>query len=125
MADVWGPRTSYLLGTVALSGSTFLYWLLWEMKAPFWSWAIVSTLLGLGFTFFLGAVEAWLVDALHYAKYDGALELVMGRGQMVSGAALLGGSVAGGAIARATSLGVPFLMRASACWRRCSPSRTA
>ena len=111
VADVWGRRTSYLLGTVTLSGSTFLYWLLWDTKAPFWSWAIVSMLLGLGFTFFSGAVEAWLVDALHYAEYDGALETVMGRGQMVSGAATLGGSVAGGAIAQATNLGVPFLMR--------------
>jgi hypothetical protein len=35
------------------------------MNAPFWPWAIVSMLLGLGFTFFSGAVEAWLVDALH------------------------------------------------------------
>jgi MFS family permease len=111
VADVWGRRTSYLLGTLTLSGSTFLYWLLWETKAPFWSWAIVSMLLGLGFTFFSGAVEAWLVDALHFAEYDGALEDVIGRGQMVSGAAMLGGSVAGGAIAQATSLGVPFLMR--------------
>jgi MFS family permease len=111
VADVWGRRTSYLLGTLTLSGSTLLYWLLWETKAPFWSWAIVSMLLGLGFTFFSGAVEAWLVDALHHAEYDGALEDVIGRGQMVSGAAMLGGSVAGGAIAQATSLGVPFLMR--------------
>ncbi len=111
VADMWGRRTSYLLGTVTLSGSTFLYWLLWETRAPFWPWAIVSMLLGLGFTFFSGAVEAWLVDALHYAEYNGALEDVMSRGQMVSGAAMLGGSVAGGAIAPATSLGVPFLMR--------------
>ena len=68
-------------------------------------------LLGLGFTFFSGAVEAWLVDALHHAGYEGDLEAVFGRGQMVSGAAMLGGSVAGGVIAQATSLGVPFLMR--------------
>ena len=42
-------------------------------------------LLGLGFTFFSGAVEAWLVDALRVAEYDGALEAVFGRGQMVGG----------------------------------------
>jgi MFS family permease len=111
VADVWGRRVSYLLGTLTLAGSTFLYWLLWVMNAPFWPWAIVSMLLGLGFTFFSGAVEAWLVDALHFAGYQGTLEAVMGRGQMVSGAAMLGGSVLGGVIAQATSLGVPFLMR--------------
>ena len=35
----------------------------------------------------------------------------MGKGQMVGGAAMLGGSVLGGVIAQATNLGVPFLMR--------------
>src|SRR3954452_6084763 len=111
VADVWGRRVSYLLGTLTLAGSTFLYWLLWVIEAPFGLWAVVSMLLGLGFTFFSGAVEAWLVDALHYAKYDGSLETVMGRGQMVGGAAMLGGSVLGGVIAQVTNLGVPFLMR--------------
>jgi MFS family permease len=111
VADIWGRRVSYLLGTLTLAGSTFLYWLLWQMKAPFAPWAIVSMLLGLGFTFFSGAVEAWLVDALRFAGYRGGLEIVMGRGQMVSGAAMLGGSVLGGVIAQVTNLGVPFLMR--------------
>ena len=68
-------------------------------------------LLGLGFTFFSGAVEAWLVDALTATGYTGTLESVLGRGQIVSGAAMLTGSVAGGYIAQATSLGVPFVLR--------------
>src|ERR671937_2223995 len=54
VADTWGRRASYLLGTITLSSSTFLYYLLWETEAPFWQWAIVSMLLGLGFTFFSG-----------------------------------------------------------------------
>jgi MFS family permease len=111
VADVWGRRTSYLLGTLTLAGSTLLYYLLWQFHSPFALWAIVSILIGLGFTFFSGAVEAWLVDALHFAEYDGELEHVLGRGQMVSGIAMLSGSVLGGIIAQATSLGVPFLFR--------------
>ena len=111
VADTWGRRTSYLLGTVTLAASTLLYFFLWQFEAPFWQWAIVSMLLGLGFTFFSGATEAWLVDALSFAEYQGDLEAVFGRGQMVSGVAMLGGSVAGGVIAQATSLGVPFLLR--------------
>src|SRR5918994_2009308 len=111
VADTWGRRTSYLLGTITLAASTLLYYLLWVVGAPFWQWAVVSMLLGLGFTFFSGAVEAWLVDALHTAGYDGGLETVLGRGQIIGGAAMLGGSVAGGVIAQATSLGVPFLLR--------------
>src|SRR5918994_3196411 len=111
VADTWGRRLSFLLGTVTLAGSTLLYYFLWVAESPFWAWAVVSVLLGLGFTFFSGAVEAWLVDAMSWAGYDGDLEAVFGRGQMVSGAAMLGGSVAGGVIAQATSLGVPFLLR--------------
>jgi predicted MFS family arabinose efflux permease len=48
---------------------------------------------------------------LRFSGYEGGLEPVLGRGQMVSGVAMLGGSVAGGVIAQATDLGVPFLLR--------------
>jgi MFS family permease len=111
VADTVGRRASYLLGTVTLTASTFLYVLLWQIGAPLWEWAIASMLLGLGFTFFSGAVEAWLVDALTATGFKGELETVFGRGQIVSGAAMLTGSVAGGFIARQTSLGVPFVIR--------------
>jgi MFS family permease len=111
-ADTLGRRASYLLGTVTLAVTTVLYVLLWEIEGPFWAWAVVSMGLGLGFTFFSGAVEAWLVDALTATGYDGDLESVFGRGQVVEGSAMLTGSVAGGFIAQATSLGVPFVLRA-------------
>lgn len=111
VADGWGRRVSFLLGTMTLAVSTYLYYVLWQISAPFWMWAVVSVLLGLGFTFFSGAVEAWLVDALRYSGYEGRLELVLGRGQMAQGIAMLFGSVAGGVIAQASDLGVPFLLR--------------
>src|SRR3954466_14615202 len=66
VADTVGRKASYLLGTITLSVTTALYWMLWLWHAPFGWWAIVSVLLGLGFTFFSGAVEAWLVDALAF-----------------------------------------------------------
>ncbi|MGW6131683.1 MFS transporter [Cellulomonas sp. NPDC055163] len=112
VADSRGRRASYLLGTVTLAASTLLYWGLWQVEGPFWAWAVVSVLLGLGFTFFSGAVEAWLVDALRASGYVGALEPVFARGQVAGGAAMLVGSVAGGVVAQATDLGVPFLLRA-------------
>src|SRR6187455_3060190 len=111
VADTVGRRASYLLGTLTLSGATLLYVLLWQVAAPFWAWAAASLLIGLGFTFFSGAVEAWLVDALGATGFDGEMETVFGRGQMVSGAAMLTGSLAGGFIAELTSLGVPFVLR--------------
>jgi len=114
VADTQGRRLSYLLGTITLAASTMLYLAMWYVSAPFWAWAVISALLGLGFTFFSGAVEAWLVDALTYSGYfgnGGKLETVLARGQIVEGAAMLGGSVAGGLIAQATNLGVPYVLR--------------
>jgi MFS family permease len=111
VADTRGRRYSYLLGTIALSAATLLYVLLWYAEAPFWQWAVVSIFIGLGFTFFSGAVEAWLVDALTAAGYTGEMERVFGRGQVVTGAAMLTGSVAGGFIAQQFGLGVPFVAR--------------
>src|SRR3712207_1096168 len=99
IADTVGRRASYLLGTLTLAVSTVLYWLMWLWQAPFWAWAVVSVLLGLGFTFFSGAVEAWLVDALRASGYEGGLEPVFARGVVVSGFAMLLGSVAGGVVA--------------------------
>lgn len=112
VADLKGRRLSYLLGALTLAVTTLLYLLMWQLSAPFWAWAVVSLLLGLGFTFFSGAVEAWLVDALQARGYTGRLESVFAKGQIVTGAAMLFGSVAGGVVAQATNLGVPYILRA-------------
>jgi MFS family permease len=111
LADLWGRRASYLLGAATLLLSTLLYLAMWRAQAPLWGWAVASVLLGLGFTFFSGATEAWLVDALAFSEYREGLESVMGRGQAVGGFAMLTGSVAGGLIAQATNLGVPYILR--------------
>jgi MFS family permease len=114
VADTWGRRVSYLLGSVTLAASTVLYWLAWQTHAPFWAWAATSVLLGLGFTFFSGATEAWLVDALKFTGFKGNLESVFAKGQIVGGVAMLSGSVLGGLVAQWTNLGVPYILRALA-----------
>jgi len=113
VADTRGRRFSYLLGAGTLLLSTLLYLLMWQLHAPFWGWAIASILLGLGFTFFSGATEAWLVDALNATGFTGHLEQVFGRSQTVFGVAMLVGSVLGGVMAQATNLGVPYVARAA------------
>jgi len=112
IADTYGRRMSYLLGCITLAASTVLYLLMWKMHGPFWGWAASSMLLGLGFTFFSGALEAWLVDALHATGFKGSLDSVFAKGQMVGGGAMLTGSILGGVIAQFTNLGVPYILRA-------------
>jgi MFS family permease len=115
IADTRGRRKSYLLGTLTLSISTLVYWWMWYAHAPFWGWAIASVFLGLGFTFFSGAFEAWLVDSLTFTGFfreHGNLESVLAKGEIVEGIAMLGGSVAGGVVAQLTNLGAPYALRA-------------
>ena len=113
VADTRGRRLSFMLGAGTLLLSTLLYLVMWNMQAPFWGWAIASALLGLGFTFFSGATEAWLVDALGATGFKGDLESVFGRAQVIGGGAMLVGSIAGGFVAQATDLGVPYIVRAA------------
>ena len=100
IADTRGRRFSFLLGTSTLLLATLLYLVMWELRAGFLGWAISSILLGLGFTFFSGATEAWLVDALKATGYKGTLESIFARAQVVTGVAMLTGSVAGGFVAQ-------------------------
>ena len=112
VADLSGRRTSYLLGLLTLAISTALYLFMWYVHAPFWAWAMASLFLGLGFTFLSGAFEAWLADALEHNGYKEKLETVLAKGEIVQGSAMLVGSVAGGVIAQATNLGIPYVIRA-------------
>jgi MFS family permease len=112
VADTWGRRASYLLGGGTLTVTTLLYWLAWRLHAGVWAWAAVSVVLAVGFTFFSGATEAWLVDALHFLRYEGRLESVFARAQVVAGIGTLAGSLGGAYVAQATDVGVPFLIRA-------------
>lgn len=112
VADAAGRRVSFILGAVTLLVTTLGYVALWYFGAALWAWILVSALIGLGFTFFSGATEAWLIDALDTTGFDGAIEGVFGRGQSVTGAATLVGTIAGGFLAQ-ISLGVPYLVRSA------------
>lgn len=112
VADTVGRRASFLWGTVTLGITTTLYLALWSAEGPLWMWVIVSALIGLGFTFFSGATEAWLVDALAATGGGDQLEDIFGRGSVVGGIAMLVGSVGGGVIAQ-FGLGIPYIVRSA------------
>jgi MFS family permease len=112
VADIWGRRTSYLLGAAIQLVGNLLYFWMWYSKGPFWGWGAASLLLGFGYTFFSGALEAWLVDALKHVGYEGDLDPIFAKNQIVTGAAMLVGTIAGGFIAQMATLGTPYLVRA-------------
>jgi MFS family permease len=114
VADTTGRRRSFLLGAATLLISTLAYFWLWKIHGPLWQWAIVSVFLGLGFTFFSGAIEAWLVDGVRAAGYKDDLDSIFAKGSIAAGFAMLTGTLAGGFVAQLTNLGVPYLMRVAA-----------
>ena len=106
-----GQKISYLLGALTLAIGTALYLWLWYVHASFWPWAAASLLLGLGFTFFWGAFDAWLVDALSATGFKMSLEKVFAQAQIVEGIAMFVGSVTGGVLAQLTNLSLPYILR--------------
>jgi MFS family permease len=112
VADTVGRRVSLLLCLVTLFVTTLLYvasaWRGWG----FWAFMWVSVFLGLGYTFYTGAVDAWLVDALKATGYAEPLEPVFARGQMAFGAAMLLGTIGGGLLGQ-IHLYIPYLLRAA------------
>ncbi len=110
VADTLGRRFSFLLSVVVLAITTLLYVGLAQVGAGLAGYVVVSVLIGLGFTFYSGATEAWLVDGLRFHGYDGDLDRVFSRGQVVSGTAMLIGAVVGGVLGQ-IHLSIPFLVR--------------
>jgi MFS family permease len=111
VADTSGRRRSFLLSAVVLIVGTLGYVSISAVGGGLILFVVASVVLGLGFCFYSGAVEAWLVDALKATGYEGQLDGVFARGSMVSGAAMLVGSVGGGVLG-SLDLAWPFLVRA-------------
>ena len=112
LADTRGRRASFLLSVAILFIGTLGYVGVASVGGGVLLFSLMSVLLGLGYTFYSGAMEAWLVDALKDTGYTGQLDRVFARGSIVSGAAMLVGSVGGG-ILGTSDLGLPFLARAA------------
>jgi MFS family permease len=111
VADTLGRRVSFLLSVSVLAATTLLYVALAQVGAGVVAFAVVSVLMGLGFTFYSGAMEAWLVDALAVSGFTGQLDRVFARGQQVTGAAMLVGTIGGGLLGQ-VDLALPYLIRA-------------
>ena len=111
VADTLGRRVSLLFCLITLLAATLAYVALPAVGLGFWSFVIVSIALGLGFTFWSGAAEAWLVDALKHAGYDQPIEGVFAKSQIAFGVAMLIGTTAGGLLGQ-IDLRVPYIVRA-------------
>ncbi len=111
VADTIGRKASFLLASATLLVSTLWYVGAARFHWGLWSFAGASVLLGLGFTFQTGAVDAWLVDALDHTGWSGSKDRVFGWGGATFGAAMLVGTLAGGFLGQ-IDLQIPYVVRA-------------
>ena len=112
VADTRGRRFSFLMAAATLTvASGWVAWLAFT-HAPLAWWLAANVLLGLGFTFYSGAVEAWFVDALHAAGEEGPFDRYFARGQQVFSAGMLVVTVAGGLVGT-IDLALPWAVRAA------------
>jgi MFS family permease len=112
IADTLGRRVSFLLSLSVLATSTLLYVGLAQVGAGVAAFAAASVLMALGFTFYSGAMEAWLVDALAASGYRGMLDPTFARGQQVTGAAMIVGTIGGGFLGQ-IDLSIPYVLRSA------------
>jgi MFS family permease len=111
VADTIGRKASLLLGCATLFVSTLIYVAAARFGWGIWAFAGASVVLGLGFTFQTGAVDAWLVDALAFTGYEGGRERVFAWGGMTFGVAMLVGTLGGGVLGQ-FDLALPYIVRA-------------
>jgi MFS family permease len=111
VADTTGRRASFLLSTAVLCLGTLGYVGVSLAGGGLFWFCLMSVFLGLGFAFYSGAVEAWLVDALHATDYQGELDQVFARAGVVTNALMLVGTIVGGFLG-SINLAIPYLGRA-------------
>jgi MFS family permease len=117
IADTLGRKVSFLLSVSTLLVATLIYVLSAQMHWGIPGFVLGSVLIGLGFTFQTGAVDAWMVDALSTCELtqpkEEALARVFSLNGAVSGAVLVVGPLLGGLLGQ-ISLYLPYYLRAGA-----------
>jgi MFS family permease len=110
IADTRGRRISFLLSEATLAIGTLAYVGAAYIKGGLLLFILAGAILGLGFAFYSGATEAWLVDALKETGYERELDPVFARAGAVSGVAMVIGTVGGGLLGH-LDLAIPYLVR--------------
>jgi MFS family permease len=110
VADTLGRRVSFLLSEATIAVGTLAYVGVAAIHGGLALFCLAGVILGLGYTFYSGAVEAWLVDALQATGYTKELDGVFARGSTVSSFAMIAGTVLGGVLGQ-LNLSVPYLAR--------------
>jgi MFS family permease len=112
VADTRGRRASFLLSEATLAVGTLAYVGVAAIDGGLLLFCLAGVILGLGYTFYSGAVEAWVVDALKATGYRQELDGVFARASIVANIAMIVGTVGGGLLGQ-LDLSIPYIARAA------------
>jgi len=110
VADTRGRRASFLLSEATLAVGTLAYVGVAAIDGGVLLYCLAGVILGLGYTFYSGAVEAWLVDALKATGYSRELDGVFARAEIVGSIAMIVGTIGGGILGQ-VDLSLPYIAR--------------
>jgi MFS family permease len=110
VADTRGRRASFLLSEATLAVGTLAYVGVAAIEGGLLLFCLAGVVLGLGYTFYSGAVEAWVVDALKATGYRQELDGVFARASIVANIAMIVGTVGGGLLGQ-LDLSIPYIAR--------------
>lgn len=110
LADTIGRKKALLAGVGTILVCTLIY-----VGAAYFHWGIpafigASVFLGLGFTFQVGTMDAWLIDALAQVEWIGPREQVFAWGGIISGIGGFAGTIIGGVLG-SVDLALPYIVR--------------
>src|SRR2546429_5777507 len=96
VADTRGRRASFLLSEATLAVGTLAYVGVAAIHGGLLLFCLAGVILGLGYTFYSGAVEAWLVDALKATRDTRGLDGGLPKAPVVCSVARTVGAIRGG-----------------------------
>jgi len=107
-ADALGRRRSFLLGAMLRVTAFMVYF----FAHHYWVFLIAESIDGIGTTFVSGSVDAWGVDALDQAGYEGLKDRLFSRLSQLSTFTFMGSAVVGAYMAD-LNIAWPWLLGAS------------
>ncbi len=95
IADIWGKKNTLVLGSMA----SFIGFTIYSLSHDFWIFFIAEIFLGMGTSFFSGALEALLYETLEKLKRDNAYRSTLGHASFLEYSSEAISSILGGFIA--------------------------
>src|SRR2546422_4922141 len=112
VGDTLGRGVSFLLSEATLAVGTLAYVGVAAINGGLLLFCLAGVILGLGYTFYSGAVEAWAVDALRATGYQDELDNLFARASIVASVAMITGTIIGGVLGQ-LNLSFPYLPRSA------------